>query len=55
VEGMFDSRFVRMWRLYLLSNAANFRGTGLDIYQLLFSKGLNNDLPMTLDSIYRDP
>ncbi len=54
VEGMFDSRFVRMWRLYLLSNAANFRGTGLDIYQLLFSKGLNNDLPMTMESIYRD-
>jgi cyclopropane-fatty-acyl-phospholipid synthase len=54
VEAKFGIRFIRMWRLYLLSNAANFRSTGLDLYQLLFSKGLNNDLPLTLESIYRD-
>lgn len=54
VKAKFGDRFIRMWRLYLLSNAANFRSSGLDLYQLLFTKGLNNDLPLTLDSIYRD-
>lgn len=54
VEAKFGDRFVRMWHLYLLSNAANFRSSGLDLYQLLFTKGLNNDLPLTFESIYRD-
>ena len=54
IEANFDRRFVRMWRLYLLTSGAQFRSTGLDIYQLLFSKGLNNQLPLTLDHIYRD-
>ena len=54
VKAMFGERFIRMWSLYLLSNAANFRSTGLDLYQFLFTKGLNNDLPLTLDAIYRD-
>lgn len=53
VEAKFGKRFIRMWSLYLLSSAASFRGSGLDIYQLLFSKGLNNDLPLTLDFVYQ--
>ena len=53
VEAKFDNRFIRMWRLYLLSSAANFLSSGLDIYQLLFSKGLNNNLPMTFDFVYQ--
>lgn len=40
-------RFVRMWKLYLLSCAESFRSSGLDIHQLLVSRGLNNDLPLT--------
>ncbi len=52
VEEKYGRRFVRMWELYLLSCAASFRTTGLDIYQLLFSKGLNNDLEMTMDHVY---
>ncbi len=54
VEAKFGRRFVRMWELYLLSCAASFRTTGLDIYQLLFSKGFNNDLEMTMDHVYCD-
>lgn len=54
VLDMFDQRFVRMWSLYLLASAAQFRSTGLDLYQLLFSKGLNNNLPLTLDFVYKD-
>ncbi|MDA8234124.1 MAG: hypothetical protein M0Z31_04820 [Clostridia bacterium] len=36
-----------MWRLYLRSCAESFRMTGLDLHQILFSKGLNNNLPLT--------
>lgn len=52
VEKMFDRRFVRMWRLYLQGCAASFRISGLNIHQILFSKGLNNDLPLTSEHIY---
>lgn len=48
----FGDRFVRMWELYLRGCAAAFRATGLDIYQFLFSKGLNNELPLTHAHIY---
>ncbi|WP_333871656.1 cyclopropane-fatty-acyl-phospholipid synthase family protein [Desulforamulus putei] len=54
VREKFDERFVRMWGLYLRGCAASFRVSGLDIYQLLFSKGLNNSLPMEYSFIYRD-
>lgn len=53
VREKFDQRFVRMWSLYLQGCAASFRVSGLDIHQLLFSKGLSNDLPLTLEHIYR--
>jgi cyclopropane-fatty-acyl-phospholipid synthase len=46
-------KFVRMWSLYLRGCAASFRVSGLNVYQLLFSKGLNNSLPLTLDGVYR--
>lgn len=40
----YGESFVRMWRMYLRSCAASFRYSGLSIHQLLFSKGLVNDL-----------
>lgn len=52
IRDKFGDRFVRMWELYLAGCAAAFRATGLDIYQLLFSKGLNNQLPLTYDHVY---
>ena len=51
IRDKFDERFVRMWELYLKGCAAAFRTSGLDIYQLLFSKGLNNELPLTYSHI----
>ncbi|MDU2065711.1 MAG: cyclopropane-fatty-acyl-phospholipid synthase family protein [Sporomusaceae bacterium] len=47
IQNQFGKRFVRMWRLYLKGCAAAFRVDGLDIHQFLFSKGLNNNLPLT--------
>jgi cyclopropane-fatty-acyl-phospholipid synthase len=52
VRKMFDERFIRMWRLYLKSCAAFFRTGDLHINQILFSKGINNDLFLTREHIY---
>ena len=46
VRKMFDERFVRMWDLYLSACAATFHNGIIDVHQILFSKGINNELPM---------
>ncbi|EOT38102.1 SAM-dependent methyltransferase [Enterococcus columbae] len=46
ILAMFDERFVRMWELYLASCAAAFHNGVVDIHQILFSKGINNELPL---------
>ncbi len=43
----YGESFVRMWRMYLRSCAASFRCSGLSVHQILFSKGLVNELPLT--------
>jgi len=53
VEEKYGERFVRMWRLYLNGASISFLYSGLDIHQLLFSKGLNNELPLTRDYLYK--
>ncbi|OPY57926.1 MAG: Cyclopropane-fatty-acyl-phospholipid synthase [Pelotomaculum sp. PtaU1.Bin035] len=55
VREMYGDRFVRMWRLYLRSCAASFRVSGLNVHQILFSKNLNNDLPLTRRHLYDIP
>jgi cyclopropane-fatty-acyl-phospholipid synthase len=49
----FNEVFVRMWRLYLRGCSAGFRSGGLDLHQLVFTSGINNELAMTRDHIYR--
>ena len=39
--------FTRMWELYLCACAATFNNGVIDLHQLLLSKGVNNDLPLT--------
>ena len=39
--------FARMWDLYLASCAATVHNGIIDLHQILMSKGVNNDLPMT--------
>lgn len=53
IQERFGERFFRMWSLYLNGCAAAFRTTGLDIHQILFSKGLNNQLPLTYAHLYQ--
>lgn len=52
VRRMFGDAFVRAWRLYLRGAAVGFKYGELRVFQVLFSKGLLNDLPMTRDHIY---
>lgn len=46
VRQMFDERFIRMWRLYLSACAATFHNGIIDLHQILFTNGVNNDLPI---------
>lgn len=53
IREMFDERFVRMWRLYLNSSEASFRTGDIHLHQILFSKGINDELSPTRDFLYR--
>ncbi|HWZ65225.1 MAG TPA: cyclopropane-fatty-acyl-phospholipid synthase family protein [Patescibacteria group bacterium] len=50
-----DERFIRMWRLYLRGSASSFRWGTFDLSQLVFTKGLKNDLPLTRSGLYLKP
>ena len=47
ISKMFDERFIRMWELYLASCAATFYNGNTDLHQILVTKGVNNELPIT--------
>lgn len=48
LDARYDERFLRMWYLYLQSFEASFRYASLNVYQLLFFKGQQWQLPMPL-------
>jgi cyclopropane-fatty-acyl-phospholipid synthase len=52
VQEMFDEKFVRMWRLYLHSCAAAFKYGYANLWQITFTNGLVNDLPLTREHLY---
>ncbi|WP_033168494.1 cyclopropane-fatty-acyl-phospholipid synthase family protein [Clostridium sp. KNHs205] len=47
IEKMMGLEFTRMWDLYLCACAATFNNGIIDLHQILISKGINNELPMT--------
>jgi cyclopropane-fatty-acyl-phospholipid synthase len=49
IRSMFDDRFIRMWRFYLAGCSAGFRMGKMHLFQLLFSAGVRNNLPLTRD------
>lgn len=50
---MYDERFYRMWKFYLASSSGSFRYWDMSLSQFVFTKGLNNDLPLTRERLYR--
>lgn len=53
----FDEPFRRLWRFYLWSCAAVFEVPGAEIghYQIVFSKGWDNNYPITREFLYQEP
>lgn len=47
VEEMFDPTFVRAWRLYLAGSQVSFTTGTLQLFQIVFARGGDNDIPWT--------
>jgi cyclopropane-fatty-acyl-phospholipid synthase len=54
VRGMFDEKFVRMWRLYLAGSIAAFTTGTLQLFQVVFAPSDNNAIPLTRAHLYTD-
>jgi cyclopropane-fatty-acyl-phospholipid synthase len=54
VTAMYDSRFVRAWRLYLAGSIAAFRVGDLQLFQILFTGSRREPIFWTRDPLYAD-
>jgi len=52
IEKMFDAAFVRAWRFYLSSSIASFNTGALQLFQVLFTRPGNNNLPWSRAHLY---
>ena len=52
VAKMFDERFVRTWRLYLTGSIATFLVGSLQLFQMVFARGVDNSVAMTREHLY---
>ena len=53
VARMFDQAFVRAWRFYLSGSIAAFTTGELQLFQVVFARYDNNDIPWTREFIYK--
>jgi len=53
IRKTYGEKFVRMWRLYLVGSIASFRYGSNDLSQIVFTKGINNNLPLTREFLYK--
>ncbi|TBR81521.1 methyltransferase domain-containing protein [Campylobacter novaezeelandiae] len=53
VRKKYDEEFIRMWNLYLRSCSAAFKVGSVDLFQLLITKEINNEIPLTQEHIYK--
>lgn len=54
IEDMFDATFVRVWRLYLAGSLAAFTSGEMQLFQVLFNRHGNNQIPWTRADFYRE-
>ena len=54
VSQMFDERFFRAWRLYLAGSQASFTTGWMQLFQVTFARGCDNEIPWTRAHAYRD-
>jgi cyclopropane-fatty-acyl-phospholipid synthase len=53
ITDLFDETFVRSWRLYLSGSIAAFTGGDLQLFQVVFTRHDNNQIPWTREFLYR--
>lgn len=53
ITKMYDERFIKMWRLYLAGSISAFAYGGNDLSQIVFTKGINDNLPLTREYLYK--
>lgn len=54
VRQQFDEGFVRAWRLYLAGSIASFTTGHLQLFQVVFTRAANNNIPFTREHHFRD-
>lgn len=54
IRDMYDDYFVRTWRLYLAGAMVNFLLGDMVLYQVVFTRPSNNDIPLTRAYLYSD-
>lgn len=54
-EQAYDREFVRTWHLYLAGSVAAFTAGTMQLFQVLFARQHNNNLPWTRSYLYSDP
>jgi cyclopropane-fatty-acyl-phospholipid synthase len=54
VTRMFDQKFVRAWRLYLVGSMAGFTAGSLQLFQLVLARPGMNDIPRTRERLYQE-
>jgi cyclopropane-fatty-acyl-phospholipid synthase len=52
VADMFDEPFVRAWRLYLAGSLAAFSTGWMQLFQIVFSRATNNEIPWNRAHLY---
>ncbi len=52
IRQLYGKRFVRMWRFYLYGCQMAFRYNPLFVFQLLFTLGRRNDMPLVREELY---
>jgi cyclopropane-fatty-acyl-phospholipid synthase len=53
IDSMFGERFSRSWRLYLAGSEAAFAAGWLQLFQVVFSRGREDEMPWTREGLYR--
>jgi cyclopropane-fatty-acyl-phospholipid synthase len=52
IEKTYDRSFVRAWRLYLAGSVAAFNVGALQLFQVVFTRERNNDIPSSRKHLY---
>jgi cyclopropane-fatty-acyl-phospholipid synthase len=54
IQAEFDEEFIRAWRLYLSGSMSAFLTGSMQLFQVVFSRPNNNNLPWSRSHLYKD-